>query len=207
MEFFGLLTLGFFLGMSHAMEADHLAAVSSLWRAHHGRRTIMQSTFYWSAGHALTMLVFCGLLLLSGTHLSARNEALLELAAAALVIALGARLIYRLHREKIHFHVHEHDGQRHLHAHSHAHHHAVGKMAPDQSSHAAIPHHHKHPKKPFGALCVGMMLLTMAVSLPFTRTGIWATRFNQLVSVVIACTCFGSGGMLGYEQLLLLGVV
>ena len=207
MEFFGLLTLGFFLGMSHAMEADHLAAVTSLWRAHHGRRTIMQSTFYWSAGHALTLLVFCGLLLLSGSHLSARNEALLELAAAALVIALGARLIYRLHREKIHFHVHEHDGQRHLHAHSHAHHHAVGKMAPDQSSHAAIPHHHKHPKKPFGALCVGMMLLTMAVSLPFTRTGIWATRFNQLVSVVIACTCFGSGGMLGYEQLLLLGVV
>jgi high-affinity nickel permease len=77
MEFFGLLTLGFFLGMSHAMEADHLAAVSSLWRAHHGRRTIMQSTFYWSAGHALTLLVFCSLLLLSGNHLSARNEALL----------------------------------------------------------------------------------------------------------------------------------
>ena len=54
---------------------------------------------------------------------------------------------------------------------------------------------------------LGMMLLTMVVSLPFTRTGIWATRFNQLVSVVIACTCFGSGGMLAYEQLLLLGVV
>ena len=157
MEFFGLLTLGFFLGISHAMEADHLAAVSSLWRAHHGRRTIMQSTFYWSAGHAMTLLVFCSLLLVSGNHLSARNEALLELAAAALVIALGVRLIYRLHREKIHFHVHEYDGQLHLHAHSHAHHHDAGKMAPDQSSHAAIPHYHKHPKKPFGALCVGMM--------------------------------------------------
>jgi hypothetical protein len=52
-----------------------------------------------------------------------------------------------------------------------------------------------------------MMLLTVVVSLPFTRTGIWATRFNQLVSVVIACTCFGSGGMLAYKQLLLLGVV
>ena len=238
MEFFGLLTLGFFLGMSHAMEADHLAAVSSLWRAHSGCRTIMQSTFYWSAGHALTLLLFCNILLLSDSHLSFRNEALLELAAAALVIALGVRLIYRSHRKKIHFHRHEHDGQRHLHA--------VGKMTPDQSSHAAISHHHKHPKKPFGALCVGvmhgaagtgslivlavtatqsfllslaylaifcagtllgMMLLTVVVSLPFTRTGIWATQFNQLVSVVIACTCFGSGGMLAYEQLLLLGVV
>jgi hypothetical protein len=52
-----------------------------------------------------------------------------------------------------------------------------------------------------------MMLLTVVVSLPFTRTGVWATRFNQFVSVVIACTCFGSGGMLAYEQLLLLGVV
>ena len=157
MEFFGLLHLGFFVGTNHVMEADHLAAVSSLWRAHHGCRTIMQSTFFWSASHALMLLLFCSLLLLSGSHLSTRNEALLELAAAALVIALGVRLIYRLHREKIHFHVHEHDGQRHLHAHSHAHHHAVVKMTPDQSSHAAIPHHHKHPKKPFGAFCVGVM--------------------------------------------------
>jgi hypothetical protein len=48
-----------------------------------------------------------------------------------------------------------------------------------------------------------MMLLTMVVSLPFTRTGIWATRFNKLVSVVIACTCFSSGGMIAYEKLLL----
>ena len=220
MEFFGLLTLGFLRGISHAMEADHPAAVSSLWSAHHGRRTIMQSALFWSAGHVLTLLLFCSLLPLPGSHLSAKNEALLELAAAALVITLGARLIYRLHREKIHFHVHKHNGQRHLHAQSHAHQHAVGRMTPDQSSHAAIPHHHKHPKKPFGALCVrvihgaagtgtllGMMLLTVMVSLPFTRTGIWATQFNQLVSVVIACTCFGSGGMLAYEQLLLLGVV
>jgi hypothetical protein len=119
-------------------------------------------------------------------------------------------------------------------------------VAPDQSSHAAIRHYHKHPKKPFGALCVGMMhgaarsggmmmlaviatqsflfslaylaifcagswlgmmLLTMVVPLPFTRTGIWTTRFNQLISVVIACTCLSSGGMLGYGELLLLGIV
>lgn len=110
MEFFGLPTLGFFRGISHVMEADHLAAVSSLWRAQHGHRTIMQSTFYWSAGYAMTLLLFCSLFLLSGSHLSARNEALLELAAVALVIALGIRLIYRLRREKNNFHVHEHDG-------------------------------------------------------------------------------------------------
>ena len=67
----------------------------------------------------MTLLVFCSLLLVSGNHFSARNEALLELAAAALVIALGVRLIYRLHREKIHFHVHEHDGISATHAHRH----------------------------------------------------------------------------------------
>ena len=54
---------------------------------------------------------------------------------------------------------------------------------------------------------LGMMLMTVVVSLPFTRTGIWATQFNQLVSVVIACTCFSSGGRIAYEQLLLLDVV
>jgi hypothetical protein len=100
-------------------------------------------------------------------------------------------LIYRLHREKIHFHVHEHDGQRHLHAHSHAHHHAVGKMSPDQSSHAAIRHHHKHPKKPFGALCVGMMhgaagtgsLMVLAVT---------ATQSFLLSLAYLAIFCAGS---------------
>ena len=50
---------------------------------------------------------------------------------------------------------------------------------------------------------VGMMLLTMVVSLAFTRTGIWTTRFNRLISVVIACACFSGGGMLGYGELLL----
>jgi hypothetical protein len=30
MEFFGLPTLGLFIGISHVMEADHLADVSSL---------------------------------------------------------------------------------------------------------------------------------------------------------------------------------
>ena len=53
---FRFADFGLCLGYSHAMEADHLAAVSSLWRAHHGRHMVLQGTFYWSAGHALTLL-------------------------------------------------------------------------------------------------------------------------------------------------------
>ena len=55
---FWFADFGLCLGYSNAMEADHLATASSLWRAHHGRHMILQSTFYWSAGHAMTLLVF-----------------------------------------------------------------------------------------------------------------------------------------------------
>jgi len=31
MEIFGLMSLGLFLGMTHAMDADHIATVSAMW--------------------------------------------------------------------------------------------------------------------------------------------------------------------------------
>ena len=246
MEILGLLTLGLFLGMSHAMEADHLAAVSSMWCLEHGRRSILQRTLYWSAGHGMALLLLCGILLLSGNSLPAHTEALLELAAAALVIWLGLQLLLRLRRQKIHFHVHEHDGHRHIHAHSHIC--ETGTQKPPARQHQSAPHHHKHPKgHPLlmamligivhgaagtGGLMVlvvaathsillsfvyvavfccgtvvGMTALTFIVSMPLSRTGLWATRLNYALSVVIACTCFWTGAMLAYRQLLQLGMI
>jgi len=244
MEFLGLLTVGLFLGMSHAMEADHLAAVSSMWRSQNGRYGIFQRTLYWGAGHGLTLMLLCSILLITGNQLSATTENLMELAVAILVIGLGAQLIYRLRRDKIHFHVHEHDGHRHLHAHSHRH-----DPAPTTQtlSHADMPHQHKHPKKrPFGALFIGIMhgaagsaglmvlvmtathslllsllyvavfsigtvigmtALTFVVFLPLSKIGLWATRFNYGLSLVIACACFLAGGMLAYEKIAALLVI
>ena len=49
MEIFGLMSLGLFLGMTHAMEADHIAAVSAMWDRQGGKHGFMRRGLYWGA--------------------------------------------------------------------------------------------------------------------------------------------------------------
>jgi ABC-type nickel/cobalt efflux system permease component RcnA len=73
---------------------------------------------------------------------------LLESAVGAMLILLGADVLLRLWRKRVHFHVHSHDTETHFHAHSHA----TGRR------HEADPHHHRHAQKlPLRSLIVGMV--------------------------------------------------
>ena len=57
---FGILGLGFLLGMQHALEADHIAAVSSIAarRSHVG--DIVKHGLAWGLGHTLTLFAVAG---------------------------------------------------------------------------------------------------------------------------------------------------
>ena len=57
---FGILSLGFLLGMQHALEPDHIAAVSSIAarRTHVG--DIVKHGLTWGLGHTLTLFIFAG---------------------------------------------------------------------------------------------------------------------------------------------------
>ena len=63
---FGILGLGFLLGMQHALEADHIAAVSSIAarRSHVG--DIVRHGLTWGLGHTLTLFAFAGAAILLG---------------------------------------------------------------------------------------------------------------------------------------------
>jgi high-affinity nickel permease len=58
--------LGFLLGMQHALEADHDAAVAGLTGGNSSSRQIMAHGATWGIGHALTLVTFGGLVLLFG---------------------------------------------------------------------------------------------------------------------------------------------
>ena len=45
MEIFGLMSLGLFLGMTHAMDADHIAAVSAMWSRQGGKQAWIDSAW------------------------------------------------------------------------------------------------------------------------------------------------------------------
>ncbi len=144
-----ILVLGLLMGMRHALEADHLAAVASLATRSRGVRGTVLRGAVWGLGHTLALGLAGGLCLLLGMAIPERMARVLELAVGVMLVALGAEVLWRLRRRRIHVHVHRHgDGAVHLHAHGHA----------PREVHDPDHHHHPHPEGfPGRALVVGMV--------------------------------------------------
>ncbi len=160
---FGILGLGFLLGMQHALEADHIAAVSSIAarRTHIG--DIVKHGLTWGLGHTLTLFVFAGAAIVLGRAIPQAFARPIETAVGIMLVGLGAHVLWRLWRDRVHFHKHGHgDGTVHIHAHGHA-----GEAV----AHISASHVHAHGFR-WRTLLVGLMhgmagsaaLLVLAVS-------------------------------------------
>lgn len=145
---FGILGLGFLLGMQHALEADHIAAVSSIAARRSRVGDIVRHGLTWGLGHTLTLFAFAGAAILLGRAIPDPVAKPLEAAVGLMLIGLGAHVLWRLWRDRVHFHRHGHgDGTVHFHAHSHA-----GESAP----HIRATHVHEHGFR-WRTLLVGLM--------------------------------------------------
>ena len=149
-SFATLVFLGVVLGMKHALEADHVAAVAALaTRSRSVRHTVWQGVV-WGLGHTFALLLFAGAVVALDTSVPERIAAALELGVGVMLVLLGIDVLQRVIRSKVHFHVHTHaGGMVHVHAHSHA---------DDTAQHD--PHHHDHAHVadfPLRALAVGTM--------------------------------------------------
>jgi hypothetical protein len=160
---FGILGLGFLLGMQHALEADHIAAVSSIAARRTELGDIVKHGLTWGLGHTLTLFVFAGAAILLGHAIPEHLARPLETAVGIMLVGLGAHVLWRLWRDRVHFHKHGHgDGTVHIHAHSHA---------GETIAHDRAPHTHEHGFR-WRTLLVGLMhgmagsaaLLVLAVS-------------------------------------------
>src|SRR5258705_3891172 len=145
---FGILGLGFLLGMQHALEADHIAAVSSIAARRSQVGDIIRHGLTWGLGHTLTLFTFAGAALLLGHAIPDDLARPIETAVGIMLVGLGGHVLWRLWRDRVHFHRHGHgDGTVHFHAHSHA-----GEIAP----HARTAHAHEHGFR-WRTLLVGLM--------------------------------------------------
>ena len=118
---FAVLGLGFLLGMQHALEADHIAAVSSIAARRSNVADIVRHGLTWGLGHTLTLFAFAGIAILLGRAIPDTLARPLETAVGLMLIGLGAHVLWRLWRDRVHFHAHAHgDGSSHIHVHSHA---------------------------------------------------------------------------------------
>jgi hypothetical protein len=145
-----ILLLGLLLGMRHAMEADHLAAVATLATRSSSMGQTMRQGAAWGVGHTITLMLCGGVVLALGFAMSAHTSQLLELAVGFMLVALGVDVLLRLRHDRVHFHAHHHrDGVAHFHAHSHR---------DGRSRHDDTAHQHHHPAGfPARALLVGMV--------------------------------------------------
>lgn len=187
----GFLLLGLVIGMGHALEADHLAAVGAMAVGKSSPTSLALRGAAWGLGHTVTLFLLCSAAILFGMVLTEQTAAGLEFAVGIMLIVLGIDVLYRLRKARIHFHVHDHgDGRPHLHAHSH-----LG----DTSPHDSKNHHHEHRHSfPLKAMVVGLVhgaagsagLLALAVA---TAKDAWLA-----VSYVLF---FGVGSILGMAAL------
>src|SRR5438034_11020743 len=86
--------LGSLLGMRHALEPDHLAAVSTLVT---GERSGYKAAFLgacWGLGHTLALLVCGVVLVVLRAEMPARVSDLFELGVALMLVGLGVRAMY-----------------------------------------------------------------------------------------------------------------
>jgi len=116
---FGILGLGFLLGMHHALEADHIAAVSSIAARRANVREIVKHGLTWGLGHTVTLFLFAGAALLLGQIIPEHLAERLEFAVGVMLVILGSYVLWQLWRDRVHFHRHAHGGTAHFHAHSH----------------------------------------------------------------------------------------
>lgn len=187
-----VLLVGFLLGMKHTIEADHLAAVATLVTRQGSMFNILKLGAAWGLGHTITLMAFGGLVFALGQSISEAWEQALETAVGIMLILLGADVLRRLVRDRIHFHVHRHGPRtQHVHAHSHR-----AESAPHEKS----PHDHAHaPRRwPLRALAVGMMH-GLAGSAALVLLSLQASPSIALGLGYIAL--FGVGSMLGMASL------
>ncbi|GAX91353.1 sulfite exporter TauE/SafE family protein [Effusibacillus lacus] len=119
MNFLTILTIGFILGIKHALEPDHVIAVSTI--ASHSRKLWRSSLagVFWGIGHTATLFVVGLFFLLFKNEIPRVWEMSLEMAVGIMLVYLGASSLLPYRKKKVHVHEHEHDGMPHKHFHSH----------------------------------------------------------------------------------------
>jgi ABC-type nickel/cobalt efflux system permease component RcnA len=185
------LFLGFLVGMQHAMEADHVAAVSSIVARETGTGRIIRHGIVWGLGHAATLMLFAGAVVLVDGTIGGELAAVLEFAVGAMLVLLGGHVLWRLVRDRVHFHVHRHtQGTVHVHAHSHQ---------GERRRHDPDAHEHEHPKAfPVRTLLVGLMHgMAGSAALLILTASVMPSATLGLVYVAV----FGIGSVLGMALL------
>lgn len=223
-----VLALGLVFGLKHAVEADHLAAVSTIVAE---RKSLISSSLVgglWGIGHTISLLIAGVAVILLHIEIGEKMAQALEFGVALMLIGLGINVIRKLLRggARLHFHAHAHGERTHAHPHLHG---AVAEDGP--STHHGLQLGKRpllvgmmhglagsaalmllvlstisSPLVGMAYICVfglgsigGMMLMSVIVSLPLRLTAARFTRANLTLRGMAALFSLGFGLFMVYQ--------
>jgi ABC-type nickel/cobalt efflux system permease component RcnA len=186
-----IVVVAVLLGLRHASDPDHLAAVTSLLASGKERaaRGAGELGLAWGLGHALTLIAFGLPVVLLNRYLPERVQQAAETAVAFVIVYLGVRLLVRWRQGMFHVHPHEHCGGQHSHVHAHA----------EERGHA----HRHRTRTPLAAFAIGLvhgmggsagvsvLLLAGVESTPLAVTSLVLLAVFTAVSMCVLSTVFG----------------
>jgi len=180
-----LLVLGFLLGVRHALEADHVAAVAALATRSSSWGQTVRVAAVWGVGHTLALILFGAVVLGFEAAIPPRVSDGFEAVVGIVLIVLGMNVLRRLRAARMHFHIHEHpDGVRHFHAHTHE---TAGSHAPQ--------HAHVHPRGLLGRAVLVGGLHGLAGSAALVLLSLQTIHSSSRALLYLGV--FGAGSVLG----------
>lgn len=222
--FMTVMALGLVLGMKHALDADHVVAVSTIVSRDKSIKGSSLIGAFWGLGHTITLFAVGVVILTLKITIPDKVALAMELAVGIMLVFLGGMVAAGLIREQLHLHPHQHEGQAHLHLHTHA---------------AVEPHRHQHAiRRGYrsmavgmvhglagsaalmllvvssigstiegliyilifgGGSVIGMMFVTILVSIPFIFSAVHFSRLNWLLTGGASVASIGLGAMLIYD--------
>jgi ABC-type nickel/cobalt efflux system permease component RcnA len=116
-----VLLVALLLGLRHASDPDHLAAVSTLIasEAEDGARRAARLGLSWGVGHAVALALFGLPIVLFQSYLPGTLQRVAEGLVGLMIMLLAARLLVRWRRGRFHAHEHRHGEVTHRHLHPH----------------------------------------------------------------------------------------
>ncbi len=166
---------GFLLGIKHALEADHIVAVTTIVsRSRSPLRSVLVG-LSWGIGHTLTLFVVGFGVLVFKLAIPDRLALSMEFIVGVILVLLGIPLVRQL-VGRAHAHRHQHGDRHHLHSHAHS---------------EALDHDHRHIRRP---LLIGMV---HGLAGGGALTVLVLSTMSSVVQGLFFLLLFGIGSILG----------
>jgi len=133
-SFLSILAVGFFLGMRHATDPDHVIAVTTIVSNQRNNLRAALIGAFWGFGHSVTIFVVGAGIILFNLVIPVRVGLSMELSVAVMLIVLGLMNVAGFLQSMSGGSIHPHDGEEVIHSHPH--------------SHGDYIHNHPHAHRP-----------------------------------------------------------